>query len=290
MYAPISQGDGRAYCSRLWFHKYWHQNELGYRDIPYNLSADSLKDKIVILGDSYVAGHGINKEEDRMSNLLQNKLGNAFRVFNLGKNGSSTFDEFERLKKFPYKFDKLVLVHVPNDLEYLDVNENTNTNQLAGTTEETSGGIRDFFVRESFFINFLSYTIAGDIFRFLGKAFSGERIEETRNYPFSDSVKLRKHLSNLSQEYEFLKENNIKMIIISFPYPGQDDSILIKYYNGFIEQLKINKLPFLDANPICNKLALRQQVVNSLDGHPSIKVHKMVADSLYKRLKDDGWF
>ena len=291
MYQPISQGTGYAYCNKLWFNKYWQRNEIGYRDEPYNAASDTLKNKIVMLGDSYVAGHGTNNVKDRMSNLLEKKLGKTYRVFNLGKNGSTTIDEFDRLKNFPYKYDKLILVHVPNDLEYLDNNDETN--QIEETEEiNNSNGFVDFFIKESFFINFLSYTIIGDAVRGIAGILSGTintQINEIPNYPYSDSAKLRKHFSNLLMIDKELKEHQIKLLIVSFPFPGNEDSKADYYYQQFIKQLKLSKLNYLDAMPICNQLKRRQQVVSALDGHPSVKVQQMVTDSIFERLKDDSW-
>lgn len=291
MYQPISQGTGYAYCNKLWFNKYWQRNEIGYRDEPYNAASDTLKNKIVMLGDSYVAGHGTNNVKDRMSNLLEKKLGKTYRVFNLGKNGSTTIDEFDRLKNFPYKYDKLILVHVPNDLEYLDNNDETNQIEEAEEINNSNGFI-DFFIKESFFINFLSYTIIGDAVRGIAGILSGAintQINEIPNYPYSDSAKLRKHFSNLLMIDKELKEHQIKLLIVSFPFPGNEDSKADYYYQQFIKQLKLSKLNYLDAMPICNQLKRRQQVVSALDGHPSVKVQQMVTDSIFKRLKDDSW-
>jgi hypothetical protein len=291
MYQPISQGTGYAYCNKLWFNKYWQRNEIGYRDEPYNAATDTMKNKIVMLGDSYVAGHGTNNVKDRMSNLLEKKLGKTYRVFNLGKNGSTTIDEFDRLKNFPYKYDKLILVHVPNDLEYLDNNDETNQIEEAEEINNSNGFV-DFFIKESFFINFLSYTIIGDAVRGIAGILSGTintQINEIPNYPYSDSAKLRKHFSNLLMIDKELKEHQIKLLIVSFPFPGNEDSKADYYYQQFIKQLKLSKLNYLDAMPICNQLKRRQQVVSALDGHPSVKVQQMVTDSIFKRLKDDSW-
>ena len=291
MYQPISQGTGYAYCNKLWFNKYWQRNEIGYRDEPYNAASDTLKNKIVMLGDSYVAGHGTNNVKDRMSNLLEKKLGKTYRVFNLGKNGSTTIDEFDRLKNFPYKYDKLILVHVPNDLEYLDNNDETNQIEEAEEINNSNGFV-DFFIKESFFINFLSYTIIGDAVRGIAGILSGTintQINEIPNYPYSDSAKLRKHFSNLLMIDKELKEHQIKLLIVSFPFPGNEDSKADYYYQQFIKQLKLSKLNYLDAMPICNQLKRRQQVVSALDGHPSVKVQQMVTDSIFERLKDDSW-
>ncbi len=291
MYMPISQGTGYAYCNKLWFNKYWQRNEIGYRDEPYNASTDTLKNKMVMLGDSYVAGHGTKNVQDRMSNLLEKKLGNSYRVFNLGKNGSTTTDEFDRLKNFPYKYDKLILVHVPNDLEYLDNNDETNQIEEAEEINNSNGFV-DFFIKESFFINFLSYTIIGDAVRGIAGILSGTintQINEIPNYPYSDSAKLRKHFSNLLMIDKELKEHQIKLLIVSFPFPGNEDSKAAYYYQQFIKQLKLTNLNYLDAMPICNQLKRRQQIVSTLDGHPSVKVQQMVTDSIFKRLKDDSW-
>lgn len=288
MYAAISQGTGYAYCSKLWFNKYWERNELGYRDKTYNAATDTLKNKIVMLGDSYVAGHGTNNVADRMSDLLEKKLGSNYRVFNLGENGSTTTDEFDRLKKFPYKYDKLILVHVPNDLEYLDVNDEDT--QPEETSEE--GGIGAFFIKESFLVNFISYTRAGQLLQGLIGLFSGANNTEPEPipvYPFSDTTKLNKHISNLKMIDKELKEHNIKLLIVSFPFPGNEDKLAEKYYNNFVQQLKINSFNYLDANTIGKQLGRRQQIVSSLDGHPSVKLQKLVTDSIYKRLQADSW-
>ncbi len=240
MYQPISQGTGYAYCNKLWFNKYWQRNEIGYRDEPYNAASDTLKNKIVMLGDSYVAGHGTNNVKDRMSNLLEKKLGKTYRVFNLGKNGSTTIDEFDRLKNFPYKYDKLILVHVPNDLEYLDNNDETNQIEEAEEINNSNGFV-DFFIKESFFINFLSYTIIGDAVRGIAGILSGTintQINEIPNYPYSDSAKLAKHISNLLMINQELKEHNIKLLIVSFPFPGNEDSCK-EYYQRFNSAVKI---------------------------------------------------
>ncbi|MFN8284981.1 MAG: hypothetical protein U0U67_17290 [Chitinophagales bacterium] len=180
---------------------------------------------------------------------------------------------------------------MPNDLEYLDVNDDV------GGTEETdnSGGIGAFLASESFFVNFLSYTKVGiytkGLTMFVKGLLNNNAVEkeEIPNYPFSDPAKLKKHISNLLMVDSVLKAHQIKMLIVSFPFPGNDDKVAEKYYNGFIDQLKINHFNFMDANTICQKLPLRQQIVSKLDMHPSVQLQKMVADSIYKRLIADSW-
>ncbi len=299
MYLPISQGSGEAYCMRIWFSKYWELNEQGYRDAPYDTKSDTLKKIVVMLGDSYVAGHGTKYVEERMSNILEKKLGTGYRVFNLGENGAHTQREYGNLLRFPYKFDKLILVHVPNDLEYID----TNTDKAANTSSSVStitqdkpgilGKIGTFLANESFFVNFLSYTGFGNAVKFIPILIKNsnklDSMGNSNKYPFSDSLQLKQHIKNLVWLDSVESSNNVKLLILSFPLPGNDDPVMDNYYNNFITQLKLHNLNYLDALPICKQLSVRKQIVSKLDKHPSILLQKMVTDTLYKRLKNDHW-
>ena len=301
MYLPVSQGSGEAYCMRIWFSKYWELNEQGYRDVSYNAKSDTLKNIVVMLGDSYVAGHGTKHVEERMSNILEKKLGAKYRVFNLGENGAHSQKEYGNLLRFPYKYDKLILVHVPNDLEYIDMNANANTgnnNMPAGSaaTPDEPGWlsrIGTFFVNESFFINFLSFTGFGNTIKFIPFLIKNinklDSIDNAEKYPFSDSLQLKQHIKNLVWLDSVESSKNVKFLILSFPLPGNDDPEMDKYYNNFISQLKLHNLNYLDVLPICKQLSVRKQIVSKLDKHPSVLLQKMVTDTLYKRLKNEHW-
>ncbi|MBK9328960.1 MAG: SGNH/GDSL hydrolase family protein [Sphingobacteriales bacterium] len=297
MYLPVSQGSGEAYCMRIWFSKYWNLNEHGYRDASYDAKSDTLKDIVVMLGDSYVAGHGTKYPDERMSDILGKKTGAGYRVFNLGENGAHTQKEYGNLLRFPYKFDKLILVHVPNDLEYIETNPDTNTTSDSNASPDKPGifsKAATFLVNESFFINFLSFTGFGNAVKaipFLLKNWNKlDNLENARKYPFSDSLQLKQHIKNLVWLDSTESSQNVQMLILSFPLPGNNDPVMDRHYNNFIEQLKIHNLNFLDVLPICKQLPVRKQIVSKLDKHPSVLLQKMVTDSLYSRLKKEHWF
>lgn len=117
MFIPLSHGIGYTLSSQLWFSKYWKPiNRFGFRD--YDIAEDTTnKKKIIVVGDSFVAGHGIKNIENRFSNILQRKIGrDSYYVFNLGINGADTLQEIRLLKSFPYKADILILEYSPNDI------------------------------------------------------------------------------------------------------------------------------------------------------------------------------
>ena len=117
MFVSQSHEGDLSKASQIWFAKYWKPiTTEGYRDFP---KTDAEKKKnVLVLGDSFAAGHGLDKTEERFSDQLEQKLGaDKYAVYNLGVSGSDTRDEFQRLQKFPVKPDVLVLEYFPNDIE-----------------------------------------------------------------------------------------------------------------------------------------------------------------------------
>ena len=87
---------------------------MGYRDSEPK--SENEKPNVLIIGDSFVAGHGI-KYEEMFSNILKNKLKEEYNIFNLGVCGSHTDREFDSLLNYPIKADIIILGYYHNDIE-----------------------------------------------------------------------------------------------------------------------------------------------------------------------------
>ena len=64
-----------------------------YRDRTWTDADVQGKTKIMVIGDSFVAGHGLCDVKDRATNILQDKLGSGYAVFNVAVNGWDTPEE-----------------------------------------------------------------------------------------------------------------------------------------------------------------------------------------------------
>ena len=118
MFVPRSHQTDRTLASRIWYKYYWSYNSLGFRDSEQT-HRDSSRNKVVaVLGDSFVAGHGIKDMSDRFVDRIRAHLGQGYQVFSLGINGATTLEEIETLRGFPYPIDVLILSHLPNDIHY----------------------------------------------------------------------------------------------------------------------------------------------------------------------------
>jgi hypothetical protein len=112
--------DGFAYtlASRNWADKYWKPiNSFGYRDIEHD--PNSLEDKkiLFVVGDSFVAGQGIDNPQDRFSDVLAGQLEDDWEVFNIAMSGWDTKDEFKAIRDFPVIPDIVVLSYFINDID-----------------------------------------------------------------------------------------------------------------------------------------------------------------------------
>jgi hypothetical protein len=115
----FAQSDAFRYtlASQNWYERYWVENSLGYRDVEWTPERLAGKTKVMIVGDSFVAGSGIANPEDRFVGQLGRLLGPEYAVMVVASPGWDTLDEAEAIVKYPYRPDLLVLAYYVNDIE-----------------------------------------------------------------------------------------------------------------------------------------------------------------------------
>ena len=152
--------------SRSWFYKYYDYNSEGYRDHEHNWEAVQSKTKVLVLGDSFVEGHGIEDPNDRFGEVMASHLDDSYQVFNLGHGGSDVRMALDHLRSYPVQPDLLVYSYYPNDME--------NDCELAGREikriphMEDVPGIFRYFVKRSYLMNYIywKYPHGSDLFNY----------------------------------------------------------------------------------------------------------------------------
>lgn len=274
MFIPQSHGVGYTLGSRNWGMYYWKPiNKFGYRDNNYDIEEVMYKKKIFVLGDSLTAGHGIKNVKDRFSNLLEKKLPPNYKVFNIASCGSDTKDAFNRLLRYPLKPDILVFQYFINDIEGAATSRGK---KFAGFKpyQNVNKALKPF-IKYSYLFNYIYWqhprTDTNLYIDFLISSYNDEKIMED-------------HLSDLNKIVIFCKKNHIPLIVVLFPFMQDVDiceHFLASIEKFFIEKnvIAINVIDIIEKKEI----PINKRVVNSNDGHPSILIHKLVAEELYKR-------
>jgi len=296
--APISSGGGQVLVSRNWFNFYWHENQLEYRDVePAEMDRPD-KSNILIVGDSYVAGHGLKKENERFSNILREKLAPCFDVFNLGICGTNTVDELAFLKNYPVKPDLVILVHGKNDIQ--DVRPKSEIQHILNMDSELISDYprrkwqSSFLMKNSFLVNLVEFLVhkirESQYFDNLSaKHLSFEQILQTEqgkmwyySYYLNNEL-FETHLSMLDSIANWSSLNNSEHLLVLFP--ATTDQILAdteRIINQPIQRhSENNKIAVLNLTSIVEALPESDRVVSKLDPHPGIELNSAVADTLF---------
>ncbi len=303
MFVPKSygKGDPNNLAERLWFSKYWQVNQLGYRDTELNPESDQDKFKIAILGDSFVAGHGIEDVNDRFSNILGNQLGSNYRVYNMGLNGADTQAEFDKLVTFPIKPNLIVLVHYPNDIQRVPdrsaesscADDNINLVYAQLLNLSLSKGI----IQYSYLLNYFYYKFESAVKIFpnthRGKTTKDHMLEDhnRNNYQsfYLREGMFREHLQNLNRFIAITEREGIPLMIMLIPETWDET---IDYSGEYINKplgrfFSQRGIPVLDLYILLKQIPIEERVVSNRDAHLSVISNKQIGSVLYDFINDN---
>lgn len=263
--------------SRSWFYKYYDLNSEGYRDREYDWEAEKGKTKIMVLGDSFVEGHGIEDPEERFSNVLAHHLPESYGVYNLGHGGSDVKDGLARLKEYPLVPELLVFSYYPNDMENDCQEAGMELARIAHMGEVP--GIFRYFVKRSYLINYIywQYPHGSDLFNY----------QDYLAGCYSDSTALGIHLGHLDSMRNYTDSLGIQMVTVIWPFLEAIDSTRFAA-DPIVNYLDSTGGFSLDVGAMLHDRPVEDLIVNLNDAHANEAVHKEVGDSLYRYLKNYG--
>jgi hypothetical protein len=304
MFVPRSHGNGASYGAILWYRFHWGEiNENGYRDRKINITEESSLKKVLVMGDSLAAGVGIDRQDERFSGGIQKALGAGARVFNAGVPGSNTQDEYQRVINFPVSPDLLILQYYGNDIadsaSFYDANEKSEDwekikdriNKKAGEADKQSHAAKMLgrLTRNKLINACSSRSFLCNYIYWRGPQDSATSYITHLMSLYASQKVMDAHKADLLNFVKYSKEKNIPFIVIVFPFLQDPD--LSEYYTAKITSFfRDNGVVAIDLSDAVKTLPPDERVVNSNDGHPSVKVHKIAADALYKAITETGKF
>ncbi len=272
-FAFYAQSDGfnHTLASQNWFARYWHTNSLGYRDREWSPELLETRTKIMVLGDSFAAGHGIKYPKKRFSNVLGQMLGQEYAVMNVAKNGAGTKKEIRMALNYPHYPDIVILPFYINDIH--DTAHDTDFTRLELETT-ISPGLASL-IENSYAFNFLYWRV----YR-LGANERNNNYWDWLQKAYQNPVVWDAYRSELLSISHFAKERNLPLIVVIFPnLLAPEESVPITA--PIIDLFARGNIAVLDVGAIIKEYNTDMLVVNSVDQHPSEFLHRLVAQHLY---------
>lgn len=266
--------------------KKWHERHVIYnshffRDRDFSPIKTEGVTRIGILGDSITFGGGIEKVEDRFSNILEKKLRDADRkveVYNFGRPGYDTEGEIPVYNSIKYlDVDVLVWQYFLNDIQAL---ENSPGTAILNKNSQKSRVIK-FISDRSYFLDFVYWR--------LSLKYQKTIVElKTADFEkYKDQERLNQHKKEISHFIDQLKKENKRVIVVIFPsvyflgpnYPAKDIHDLMSAY------FRENGVQVVDLLDDLKEKDAQTLVASKFDAHPNEYVHRLVAERLYEIIR-----
>ncbi len=182
-------------------------NAHGQRDLEREIHKPVEEKRILILGDSVVAGHGIPKIDWTIPRRLERFYrGTKTEVLNFGVGGYCTLAEMELLKTKGVSFspDLVNLIFVDND--YVD----TNSNIFSRVHFERVELLNTLFLRSALF---RLLALRWNLFGFKDEIFPEDHFERNKKAIGGNNVE-----KGISMFSELARENNFRAMIAIWPW------------------------------------------------------------------------
>jgi hypothetical protein len=239
--------------------------------------------RIIFVGDSFTAGHGIKNIDDRFSDRiaawLEEKRPGKYVVSNYAEPGleaSMIEGKIKALFQEHYDVNMVVYVYNLNDIEGYAPKTQEQLLQI-NTAEPHNPLLRDTYLLNWLYFRYVQFKYAKgtNYFASLAEAYRGE--------PWTG---LRAKLAQLRRE---CAEQNVDFRLVIFPFVQGlgDEDVFRDARAKIVEFCKSERVPILDLQPILREHAGESLVVSRFDAHPNERAHAIAAAAMEKDLLSD---
>ncbi len=268
-------------ASQRWMDRHVVYNDLGYRGTtpPAYVPRDPRTPRILVIGDSFAFGLGINREEDRFSDILQEKLrssGIQATVYNVSAPGWNTQQETIALLKLLDEgrtFDVIVLAYVLND----HIQEYPPKIEAARRRARNPPAWASALTMRSLFLDYLWHRL--NTFRDPDL----QKYDDMMMQQDSDPAVWTKHVSELREIKVYAEDLGARLIVLTFPFvplgPWQEyryEEVHARWRQFWQEE----RVRHVDLLGDFRSHSFKELTVNRWDDHPNEYANELAANSL----------
>lgn len=275
----ISDSFNFTLASHRWFEKYWNPiNSLGYRDLEHSPAEFRNKKVIWVVGDSFVAGQGISRIENRFSDILQRNLGDQYLIATIAQPGWNTADEYKAMLSYPYQPKRIILCYFVNDVIGANLKLGYGYPPHA---EQPHNPLLKYTVEHSYLINFVYWRL----FRFYQRDM-GKKDWDYLTWSYSNPDIWKVHEAELAQIVAYARAHEIALTVLLFPsLTNVKGSAPIT--SKVAEFFQAHDVPILNLEPLLEGRDPGGMIVNSLDAHANEALNKEIGELLTHQIQTE---
>lgn len=273
LFLVMSDGVGVTHMFKRWQARYWHPiNSLGYRDYEPSLALPDDVQRVLVVGDSFAAGQGIEAVDDVFAHRLGALLGERYAVNLVAQPGWDTDEEWEGLLAYPVQPDILILSHYLNDVLWLPDFD-------APITTLPDSVPLAILVQSLEIPNFLYW-----------RGYFGSRADTYLYNPFYDAAYQnpalwQQHEQLLSRFVTYANQQSARLVVIVWPML-KDVAASQANNQKVVDLFAAQGVPVVDMAALLRDRQPEQLVVNVFDAHPNAAAHALAAEALHAALED----
>jgi hypothetical protein len=257
-----------------WVRVYWNPiNTLGYRDLP---PADGTTHRLLVMGDSFAAGYGVNDIQRTFPHLLGQQLGPGYSVNIAAQPGWGTGTARAAVQQYPYIPETLILSFFINDIVEGDA-ARVYTAPFPGVRQsppaEWAALIDTFYIANFYYYRLYHYQSFN----------SGQRYLDWVLNAYEDEDVWRVYTTELDQVRDWAAANGVKLIAIVWGYLP-DLALSAPATDRVVDYFTQHKVPVVNMAAVLAEEPAARLMVNVFDAHPSVYSHQRAADALYTLL------
>ncbi|HEV3304726.1 MAG TPA: SGNH/GDSL hydrolase family protein [Planctomycetaceae bacterium] len=286
-FADFSDTFSVSNVSKRWLavHVDGEKNENGFRDRnELTTFVPGGKKRIIFLGDSFTAGHGIRRMEDRFTDLIaarfEREQPGQFVVANMALPAYDALSvaklaKAELLQRH-YEMAAWVYVYNLNDVDTFDPHTAESLRAIQ-SSEPTF-----FLFRDTYLLNWLYFRLVA--FRNSGAQSYYENLR--RSYESEPWQRVQGLLANVHRQCVD-QGVDFRMVIFPFVSAVGESYPFREAHARIVEFCKAEKIPVLDLEPVFRTHAGEDLVVSRFDAHPNERAHAIAAQAIEDQLLDD---
>lgn len=278
---PIVQGFPTN-SSALWNRRHVQFNQSGYRDIEHVASKRTSNHRLLVVGDSYAFGWGIDRIEDRFGEVLaeklQKKTGDSWESVNVSHPDTHTLDHITFLDSaLSMQPDVVILLYVFNDIDYLHQVTHRDGQSEAPRSfleriEPTRVLYKNLYLFQELYVRARLISYASQFGGGLG------------NNPYDDNEIMERHMQDLSRFVSMANAAAAKVFIVPFDISVIADPAIRIRYQKFIARTLAAGLQTWSTEDAFSGYKYDDLTVNALDRHPNEIANRVIAEAVIGRL------